>query len=337
MSYKTYRLVASNPASGLEKVHRQLGPSAVVLSMRQLPGQGLARLWHKSIEIVAGLPNGAHFSEAAPKSFPGIPSSGRLMRPEPLPRWPTVAWLETMGLLTAHAEAVQAQLNSLYPISPASRDAEWQSVRAALAAVWSAKNRSANASSKNPTDAQTHVFIGPPGSGKTTVLCKWLTMAVLTEERAARVSRLDGAGSNNAEFLSVHCEMLGVALDRSAHEASPNSGLHFIDLPGIAPGDDRALAGLREQLSGLHAPAVHLVLNAAYETEMLLAQSSAFAPFGPVDLILTHLDEEMRRVKLWNLVFGTNFTIRFVSAGQKIPGEFRSPVPDDFFPCEINQ
>jgi flagellar biosynthesis GTPase FlhF len=79
------------------------------------------------------------------------------------------------------------------------------------------------------------------------------------------------------------------------------------------------------------------VLNAAYETEMLLAQSSAFAPFGPVDLVLTHFDEEVRRVKLWNLVFGTNFTIRFVSAGQKIPGEFRAPVPDDFFPCEINQ
>jgi flagellar biosynthesis protein FlhF len=181
------------------------------------------------------------------------------------------------------------------------------------------------------------VFIGPPGSGKTTVLCKWLTMAVLTEERAARVSRLDAASSNTAEFLSVHCEMLGVPLDRSAHEPPWNSGLHFVDLPGIASGDDRAVASLREQLSGLHAPAVHLVLNAAYETEMLLAQSSAFAPFGPVDLVLTHFDEEVRRVKLWNLVFGTNFTIRFVSAGQKIPGEFRAPVPDDFFPCEINQ
>ena len=125
---KTYRLVASNPASALEKVHRQLGPSAVVLSMRQLPGQGLARLWHKSVEIVAGLPNAIPFSQPPPKSFPGTRRPARLLCPEPLLRWPTVAWLESMGLLSAHAEALQAQLNSLYPISPASRQAEWMSV-----------------------------------------------------------------------------------------------------------------------------------------------------------------------------------------------------------------
>ena len=106
---KTYRLVASNPASALEKVHRQLGPSAVVLSMRQLPGQGLARLWHKSVEIVAGLPNAIPFSQPPPKSFPGTRRPARLLCPEPLLRWPTVAWLESMGLLSAHAEALQAQ------------------------------------------------------------------------------------------------------------------------------------------------------------------------------------------------------------------------------------
>ena len=37
--------------------------------------------------------------------------------------------------------------------------------------------------------SQTHVFVGPPGSGKTTVLCKWLTLAVLTEGRFAFVVR----------------------------------------------------------------------------------------------------------------------------------------------------
>ena len=62
--------------------------------------------------------------------------------------------------------------------------------------------------------ARPHVFIGPPGSGKTTALCKWLTLAALLEERAARVWRLDGATANTADFLAIHCEMLGVPLER---------------------------------------------------------------------------------------------------------------------------
>jgi flagellar biosynthesis GTPase FlhF len=98
--------------------------------------------------------------------------------------------------------------------------------------------------------------------------------------------------------------------------------------------DNHALAALRSQLDLLPSARVHLVLNAAYEIETLLDQWRAFAAFEPEDLILTHLDEETRRVKLWNFVFGTNCSIRFLSAGQKIPGEFRRAAPDLLFPVE---
>jgi flagellar biosynthesis GTPase FlhF len=36
------------------------------------------------------------------------------------------------------------------------------------------------------------------------------------------------------------------------------------------------------------------------------------------------------------MVFGTNCIIRFLSAGQKIPGEFRNAAPDLLVPCEID-
>jgi flagellar biosynthesis GTPase FlhF len=79
---------------------------------------------------------------------------------------------------------------------------------------------------------------------------------------------------------------------------------------------------------------VHLVLNAAYEMPALLAQWRAFEPCGPEDLIFTHLDEETRRVKLWNFVFGTNCSLRFLGAGQKIPGEFRNASPEILLPAK---
>jgi flagellar biosynthesis GTPase FlhF len=105
-----------------------------------------------------------------------------------------------------------------------------------------------------------------------------------------------------------------------------------VDLPGVEISDETALAALRDQIAGMPSPRVHLVLNAAYEMPALLAQWRAFEAFAPEDLIFTHLDEEARGVKLWNFVFGTNCSVRFLGAGQKIPGEFKNASPEILFP-----
>ena len=50
------------------------------------------------------------------------------------------------------------------------------------------------------------------------------------------------------------------------------------------------------------------------------------------DLIFTHLDEETRWGKLWNFVLGTDLPIRFLSAGQNVPGHFREATADLLLP-----
>jgi flagellar biosynthesis GTPase FlhF len=74
------------------------------------------------------------------------------------------------------------------------------------------------------------------------------------------------------------------------------------------------------------------VLNAACESSILFEQYQAFESFAPEDIIFTHLDEELQRVKLWNFVLGTNCPISFLGTGQKIPGEFRRAEPALLFP-----
>jgi flagellar biosynthesis protein FlhF len=341
---RVVRFISETAASALARIHDQLGPEAVVLSVRRLPVPGMARLWQRNgpMEILAGVPDktssppaeewpalGESWKDAPTEFTAGPAAAGVASSPD---RWPSVAWLEAMGLLPPQADRLQNFLATQHPAAPASLDAEWTAVSAALEGFWSA----APPLPAGPAP-QTHVFIGPPGSGKSTVLCKWLTLAVLTQQRSARVWRLDNDTANTAEFLTVHCEMLGAPVERFWSEPKAHADLHFIDFPGTETDDPRAWAALRRQLASLPSPQVHLVLNAAYETDALLAQWRMFAAFKPADLIVTHLDEEMRRVKLWNLVLGTNCTMRFLSAGQKIPGEFQAAAPHLLFPSQISR
>jgi len=339
--------VAENAAAALAEVHERLGPEAVIVSVRQLPAPGLARLWNRrgQIEVTAGVPDKT--SALKPETFspPQNFIEGTTGLVSGAEHWRSVAWLEAMGLLPAHAERFQTHLRAIHDDgAPETLEEEWKIVSGALAQFW------LTPPPLDDGEIRPHVFIGPPGSGKTTALCKWLTLASLLEGRTARVWRLDGATANTADFLATHCEMLGVPLERfwnpevrsqKSEVSNPASGfrppasdLCFVDLPGVEISDAAALAALREQLATLPSPRVHLVLNAAYETQALLAQWHAFAACAPEDLIFTHLDEEPHQVKLWNFVFGTNCSLRFLVAGQKIPGEFRSAAPELLFPVK---
>jgi flagellar biosynthesis protein FlhF len=326
---KTHRFIADNAAAALAQIHAQLGSEAVVLSVRPITPRGVAKLWQKrvQIEVMAGVPDktSAPRPEAfsLPQNFPE--SAGDFAANDD--HWRSVAWLEAMGLLPVHAARLQTHLRAVHGDTPPdSLDEEWKIVSGALSRFWL---------KPPPLDdvaARPHVFIGPPGSGKTTALCKWLTLAALLEERAARVWRLDGSTANTSEFLAIHCEMLGVPLERFWSKPEAKAGeLWFVDLPGVEIADAPGLNNLRDQIAALPSPRVHLVLNAAYEMPVLLAQWRAFERCGPEDLIFTHLDEEARRVKLWNFVFGTNCSLRFLGGGQKIPGEFRNASPEILF------
>jgi len=48
-------------------------------------------------------------------------------------------------------------------------------------------------------------------------------------------------------------------------------------------------------------------------------------------LIMTHLDEETRWSKLWNLSLAVDMPILYWSGGQEMPGDFVETTPDDLF------
>ena len=234
--------------------------------------------------------------------------------------WRCAAVLERLGLTPLHVERVLEQMQELHGAErrpPESMTQELALARAALLRLWRPRT-APPASAGTPL----HVFIGPPGVGKSTVLCKWLAQTLLLDGQAARVWRLDGRTANASEIVSIYGEILGVRVERSWRGRGEAALPGFMDLPGVDFQDAEALQFLGQTLAQFPGAQVHLVLNAAYTTALLLAQSRAFARLPVADLILTHLDEETAWGKLWNLVLGTNYALGFLSAGQNVPGRF---------------
>jgi len=311
---KLEQFIAESAGDAVEQIRGQLGPDAVVVNVRQLPRS----FWQKPrIEVLAYAPEPAAAPPAPVEEAPApAPASADPVAPEPAGnRRDVAAVLESLGLLPLHAARVAEQLQAgedadlTLPLTE-----ELAQARSLLSRWWRPAGRA--------SAARLHVFVGAPGVGKTTALCKWLTNAVLLEGRTAHVWRLDGRAANTAESLSVHGEILGVPVERAWSGAPIIEDMAFIDLPGVPWTDPAAVQELAQQVAQYPDAAVHLVLNAAYESGQLLAQVRAFEDLPLSDLIVTHLDEEMRWGKLWNLVLGTNYPIRFLAAGQNIPGTF---------------
>jgi flagellar biosynthesis protein FlhF len=335
--------VAASAEEAVAQIRARLGPEAVVLHVRPLPANGLARLWQKPmIEVLAHRPE-APPAEAAPVSLALEEFRQRLHQieqhvktPPPSPELATVplpentaslaaldtnGWrlgevLQRSGLQPLHAQRVLDQVRREHgDTPPPSLGGEISLARGVLAEGW----RTAEASPAHSL----HAVIGPAGSGKTTCLCKWLTQAALVEGRLARVWRLDGATANMAESLTVYCEILHVPSERSWGDVSGEiaEDIGFIDLPGVDWRKPEAIRDLGDRLKKMGAPRLHLALNGAYDISVTLAQVRAFAPLPVEDLIITHLDEETRWGKLWNLVLAGHPPLRYLCTGQNIPGD----------------
>jgi flagellar biosynthesis protein FlhF len=171
-------------------------------------------------------------------------------------------------------------------------------------------------------------FLGSPGAGKTTALCKWLAGDVFVRQRRGVVLKLDLDRANPGDALAVFCEALGVPCARSIPDVpklGPGQTL-YIDVPGVIPGREEEAAQVTEALDPLFTNSRVMVINAAYESA-LIKRSYAFAQrSGCTHVAFTHLDELTHWGKLWEFILEPSLTPLFLSTGPNIAGDMEQDV-----------
>lgn len=146
------------------------------------------------------------------------------------------------------------------------------------------------------------MLLGPPGGGKSTLICQ-LAAQFSSQGQPVGVVSLDNQTLGGQEALSATAEILGLpylstptsAQLQAARTAAPGHTVWLIDTPGLTPYQPQTLARVQQQLAALQ-PAIgntvhaHLVAPASLHPGELALLPTALQRFTLHSLCLTQLD-----------------------------------------------
>ena len=368
MSQQRYKFVVGSAEEAVTVLKERLGENARVVSVRQVEGTGLAKfLQAPKLEVIAELVSAEQIAlerqpPAAIQATRGLPAvqaahgAGSPSQPaleSPFPAEKTLGEYDpsragygangSQGSNPPPAQNTETGNSTLHRLLAAGgistatlarlvASPDWDRVekmppRFALVEAGIRLRQIYQGIRKQPLGDRV-VFLGSPGAGKTTALCKWLAGDVFVRQRRGVVLKLDLDRANPGDALAVFCEALGVPCARSIPDVpklAPGQTL-YIDVPGVVPGREEETAQVTEALDPLFTNSRVMVINAAYEAA-LIKRSYEFAQrAGCTHVAFTHLDELTHWGKLWEFILKPGLTPLFLSTGPNIAGDMEQDV-----------
>lgn len=314
---ETYRLMVGSAAEAVEVLHERFGSRGRVLSVRQVGGSGFGWFLQKPrLEVMVEVGPERKQPVAAPESWAKPVPARKPAKAKEKVTGKSGQEIENLlrasGLDAVIIERIRGELGS-----------DWQQVskaeilqRAGDFLRELGRDRPAVPLGRN------RVFVGGCGAGKTTALCKMLADDVFVHGRSVAVLKLDAGQPNASDGLAAYCEVLGVPMFRSPAETVEldDDSILYLDLPGLVP-DGGADDDVRAILDRLEIESRILVVNAAYDGDLIAEALAAGERLGATHVVYTHLDELRRWGKLWRFVLHRNLEPLFFSTGPNLAGD----------------
>ena len=344
---KRFRLVVRSAEEAVRVIREKLGESARVLSVRQVGGEGLRKfISSPKLEVIAELPIEDESNIVSIESDK-LSNEGNLevanSKPEVLakekPQFDTKPIKEQTEEI---AKKDNSDSNSIEILKKAGFDVQLLSVIEAWSNWSDIKNLSLADTLKEITVGLSDRFklndsnplqekiaiIGAPGVGKTTTLCKFLAHDVFINKKAPNVLKIENGVPNPDDALRIFCDVIGVTLFREANKIPSSSDMSplYLDLPGLSLGLNEEWVSAKEILDSLNIKTRVLVLNAAYDKQIINKTINQGQLIEATHLAFTHFDEISNSTKLWPILLRNQFTPLCICNGQNVTGDFTTHV-----------
>jgi flagellar biosynthesis protein FlhF len=358
-----YKFIVKSAEEAAAVIREKLGETAQVISVRQVEGEGLARfLKSPKLEIIAQIPSEESQSLPSPASEATEqlqtqaeadedylaqetsqrrkPTRARKARSPQEPKRDDADFvpeslvramfknLPTGRLWTILSKAgIPSEFLTQFGERPESRQLNEQPLQTAISHF--AMLMRDRAPSRSLALSNRVAFFGSPGSGSTTALCKQLASDIFLRGRQASVMKLEADEPNSSEGLAMFCEALGVQLLRTRGELKKldeDTNLYF-DIPGMAL-TGKNIRHLQKTFDELGIESRVLVVNAAYERQLIQEAYTRAGSLGATHVVFTHVDEIPRCGKLWEFVLDDGLVPLFASTGQNIAADFDRHIID---------
>jgi flagellar biosynthesis protein FlhF len=146
-----------------------------------------------------------------------------------------------------------------------------------------------------PENEKNIVFVGPCGSGKSSLLAKFAAELVFNRKRQVTLSTLDYFRPGAEQEVSSVADVLSIAQDNgngngNGKRPKANSSCHLVDTTGLIVGDDESFADLQTSLEKIRGRYTILVLSLTTSWKNNRRFLDHCLPLGIDAITLTQLD-----------------------------------------------
>lgn len=178
---------------------------------------------------------------------------------------------------------------------------------------------------------RTHVFVGPAGSGKTSMLVKWASYLAIQKKKRVAIITTDSQKVGAVDQLKIYAQILNVPFIVIRQHQDWNWILgqfahidHFlVDMPGLQLKELHEIDQLRQLLPpSFMAPVSHLVLSCTAKDSDSLEIGKRYRLADCKDIIFTNLDQSVQHGVIYNMQRELEIPLNSFGIGSRIPEDF---------------